>query len=70
MADIGVTTQRRGRPPRSESDISSVDRLPLGTHGVGRVFRSTRLTPCGWALVSPEVRARIADRLAAGRGSV
>ena len=70
MADIGATTQRRGRPPRSESDISSVDRLPLGTHGVGRVFRSTRLTPLGWALLSPEVRARIADRLAAGRGSV
>lgn len=60
MADIGTSDKRRGRPPGPDSDLIPADRMPLGTRGVGRVFRSARLTSLGWAHVSSEVQARIA----------
>ena len=64
MSDIDTGANRnpklrRGRPPLSDGDLSPVDCAPWGTHGRGSVMRSTRLTPLGWAYVSPEVRARL-----------
>lgn len=53
-------TPRRGRPPLSESDLGPVDRTPHGTGRRGPLMASRFwVTALGWALVSPEVRARI-----------
>ena len=57
--DRDAQPRRRGRPPLSESDLGPVDCTPKGTGNVGCVSRSIRITPLGWAHVSPAVRARI-----------
>ena len=59
MQPENTPRKRRGRPILSEHDLGPIDRRPWGTHGHGTIMRSIRMTPLGWAHVSPAVLKRL-----------
>lgn len=67
MQPDNAPKRTRGRPVSTDHDLGPVDVTPKGMGKVGCVTRSIRMTPLGWAHVSPEVRARLGVKLGEAR---